>query len=97
MLSLSVHGCTGRGAAEGNDGGGNLSSIGDTARLVRILRLVKLLKILRILRLQTRFEELGDRAPALNTPLVKLLQPLFASFYFAVSRTSHFATWQTAF
>ena len=97
VLSLSVHGCTGRGAAEGNDGGGNLSSIGDTARLVRILRLVKLLKILRILRLQTRFEELGDRAPALNTPLVKLLQPLFASFYFAVSRTSHFATWQTAF
>ena len=80
VLSLSVNGCVGSGATSGPDG---LGSIGDTARLVRILRLVKLLKILRIIRLQTRFEELSDRAPALNTPLVKLLQPLFSTFYFA--------------
>ena len=81
-VSLAINGCTGKSA---NAGGakGAASSIGDSARLIRILRLVKLLKVVRILRLQTRFEELGDRAPALNLPIFKLVQPLFCTFYFA--------------
>ena len=79
VTSLAINGCTGGAAASGL----NIGSIGDTARMVRILRLVKLLKVLRILRLGSRFAELGDRAPVLNAPLFKLMQPLFCSMYFA--------------
>ena len=79
VTSITINGCTGSAAASGL----SLGSIGDTARMVRILRLVKLLKVLRILRLGSRFAELGDRAPILNAPLFKLLQPLFCTVYFA--------------